>query len=737
MSTTFLTGVDDGGGPASPLGQSWGSSDMGDSSFSSSYSSSTTTAPARPGPGPLPSLDESRREDWVRLQAEKQAAHIVVPKSGLAVSTPIYFGTRRCTLSDVLCIVTTTELLAPSALDRDLALLAARTTPSGVATGEGSAVSSVADPRFASPLYPVGDLSSDERLRRNKALWKEQRTFMSALKAQRKLRIDAEDRGAAALQRMWRGFQLRRWLKTQAKKMKTRKRMKRSYAKIALKIRMQKEMEDNLRKAEQRREDAADLIAATFRMFVGYACSVKERKMRSDEVRRWGATMVQSMVRQRAARRRLVRRRMRAREHQLQGAAVRFQSVWRRHAAVRRVHGVRARLERVAVVWVQRWYRRRMAVKVTSSLRAKALSNKLSTSALVVQRHWRGIQGRRKAYFKQHAVEAELLEAAALAVQCAFRGLMARTRVARRRHRRRFEDRLRASVRIQTFSRSRAGRELYQDEVDRQESDIWIQIKLGNVVAVEDLFKGFGTSEVHTSESTDEDGNTILCAAAKWGHKRLIRRGLKWMCDINHYNDDGLTAVELAVMNDHEKCAEYLIDHEAEVTKFGRTLLHEAAARDMPSVAESLLARNVPAHSEDTDSRTPLHEACVAASDKVVRTLIDRGAALDVQCVSTGRTPIHEAALSGDKAPSQRIVTMLMDAGARIDLKDTQGKTPWRAALTQNNQAVAKILRKSMRGKFDKEETALQAQSSGISKEDQEAALDLARKGDLPGLETK
>ena len=68
-----------------------------------------------------------------------------------------------------------------------------------------------AHPRFASPLYPVGDLSSDERLRRNKALWKEQRTFMSALKAQRKLRIDAEDRGAAALQRMWRGFQLRRW----------------------------------------------------------------------------------------------------------------------------------------------------------------------------------------------------------------------------------------------------------------------------------------------------------------------------------------------------------------------------------------------------------------------------------------------------------------------------------------------------------------------------------------------
>ena len=51
MSTTFLTGVDDGG-PA--LGQSWGSSEMGVSGASSV---------AWTGPGPLPTLDESRRED--------------------------------------------------------------------------------------------------------------------------------------------------------------------------------------------------------------------------------------------------------------------------------------------------------------------------------------------------------------------------------------------------------------------------------------------------------------------------------------------------------------------------------------------------------------------------------------------------------------------------------------------------------------------------------------------------
>ena len=684
----------------------------------------------------LPALSDNRREDWIRLQAERAAAHKVIPNSGLIMSSSLYFGTRRCTLSDVLCVVTTTDLLAPSKLDRDLRELDARTTPNAIASG-GSAVSSVADPRFASPLYPINDLAADERLRRNKALWKEHVIFMTSLKAQREKRIGAEFRGASALQRMWRGFQLRRWLKKSAKKMKTRKRMKRSYAKIALKIRMQKEMEDNLRRAETRREDAADTIAATFRMFVAYACSMKERTLRQDEVQRWGAILIQGMVRQRSARRRLTRRRQRVREVLTRHAATHIQTVWRMYASVSIVNAVRVRLHRVAAIWIQRWYRRHVSIKVAASYRARIRDNELNTAANVVQRHWRGIQGRRKAYMKQHSEEAELLQAAALAVQCSFRGLSARNRFKRRRHRRTFQNHLRASIKIQKMARFRAGRELYQDEADRQESDIWIQIRNGNVVAVEDLFKGFGTTETYTSESTDEDGNTILGAAAKWGHKRLVRRALKWACDINHFNDDGLTAVEVAVQNDHENVAEYLIDHEADVTKFGRTLLHEAGARDMPSVANALLTRSVPAHSLDQDGVTPLHEAASAASDKVTKLLVDRGAALDNQATSTGRTPLHEAALSGDGAASVRIVTLLMEAGARIDIKDVQGKTPWRAALTKNHQAVAKILRTSMRGRFEAEEIALTAKTQGLSNEQMMEIIGWAKEGNIAKIEER
>jgi ankyrin repeat protein len=172
-----------------------------------------------------------------------------------------------------------------------------------------------------------------------------------------------------------------------------------------------------------------------------------------------------------------------------------------------------------------------------------------------------------------------------------------------------------------------------------------------------------------------------------------------------------------------------------QVTKFGRTLLHETAARDMPSASKALLLRNVPAHSEDPDGTTPLHEAARAGSDKVVKLLIDRGAALDAQVISTGRTPLHEAALSGDGKENVRITTLLMEAGARIDLKDKQGKTPWRLALTKNHQAVAKILRTSMRGRFEAEEVALTAQTAGVTKEKQEEIMSLARVGNVSAIE--
>ena len=323
-----------------------------------------------------------------------------------------------------------------------------------------------------------------------------------------------------------------------------------------------------------------------------------------------------------------------------------------------------------------------------------------------------------------------MLEAATLFIQRSFRGYLGRKRCKDKRDQQNFEKKLNAVIQIQRTMRGFLGRELFQDEIDRQESDIWRKIKDGNVTQVEDLFKGFGTDTIYTSDSVDPDGNTILCAAARWGHKRIVRRALKWHCELNHYNDDGMTAVELAVIHSHESVAEYLIEKDAELTMFGRTLLHEAAQRKMNNLATALLQRGVPVNSLDSDKMTALHEACTVGAWNMSRMLIDRGASIDATTEKNGQTALHMAAEKGHL----RLVGLLMEAGARIDIKDKEGRTPWRTALAFNQKACAQMLRKARQGQIDVEAAELEAEATSMSDDQKDEVLSNARRGDIQAV---
>ena len=134
----------------------------------------------------------------------------------------------------------------------------------------------------------------------------------------------------------------------------------------------------------------------------------------------------------------------------------------------------------------------------------------------MIQGFWRGIQARREAYLRRHKEEAEMLEAATLFIQRSFRGYLGRRKVKDKREQQYFERKLRAVLHIQRIMRGFLGRELFQDEVDRQESDIWRKIKDGNVTQVEDLFKGFGTDTIYTSDSVSQMA-ILYCALLQVG----------------------------------------------------------------------------------------------------------------------------------------------------------------------------------------------------------------------------
>jgi ankyrin repeat protein len=668
-------------------------------------------------------LSENRREEWLRLQAEKIQARKVIGKSGLALNRSLYFGTRRSTHSDVVSMITT---VVPYR-DKGFGPTWERIEDSKVR------LEPFKNAKYTSPLYDPMQLDVDEHLRKNKALWKEHVKFMRKLNAQRGDRGAMEAHGAVQMQRIWRGFRLRRWLKANAKRMKVQRRMKKSYLKIAMKIHFKKELEEHGRRVEERREDAADKIVATFRMYLARNCAMKERKMRLDEVRRWAATTIQTLARQRVARRALEKKWHRRGEEQVRNAVVLIQKNFRRNRDRRVVQSKRVELQRVAAIWVQRWYRGVLAAKVLRKAKVRVRESVRVDAALVIQNFWRGIQARREVYLRRHKEEAEMLEAATLFIQRSFRGHIGRRLVNEKRAQFAYERRLIASIQIQRVARGHLGRVEFEDEVDRQDTDIWRKIKDGNITAVEDLYKGFGTDVIYNSDSTDPDGNTILCAAARWGHKRIVRRALKWHCEMNHYNDDGLTAVELAVLHGHESVAEYLIEKDCELTFFGRTLLHETAQRKMHNVATAILQRGCPVNVIDAEKITPLHEAAGSGAWNLARLLIDRGASIDATTEKLRQTPLHIAAEKGHL----RMISLLMEAGARIDLKDAEGRTPWRTSLAFNQKACAALLRKAHRGQVDMETTELEADNHSLSEDDKDEVLSLARRGDLAGVTEK
>merc|ERR1712185_156003 len=65
-------------------------------------------------------------------------------------------------------------------------------------------------PKYASPLEQPGRLSVEEHSRINMALWKERDKFMTKLQAKRAQRAYIENRSAALVQALYRGYSVRR-----------------------------------------------------------------------------------------------------------------------------------------------------------------------------------------------------------------------------------------------------------------------------------------------------------------------------------------------------------------------------------------------------------------------------------------------------------------------------------------------------------------------------------------------
>ena len=117
--------------------------------------------------------------------------------------------------------------------------------------------------------------------------------------------------------------------------------------------------------------------------------------------------------------------------------------------------------------------------------------------------------------------------------------------------------------------------------------------------------------------------------------------------------------------------------------------LQEAAAIGDTRLVRSLLQKGVAVDSwDDSLEKTALQRAAMSGHKDVVELLISEGARIDAKDAWPGGTALHYAVENGHK----EIAELLITKGADVDTKDKQDRTPIALAVKEGRRKMAKLL---------------------------------------------
>ncbi|XP_040194606.1 ankyrin repeat and SOCS box protein 11 isoform X1 [Rana temporaria] len=157
-------------------------------------------------------------------------------------------------------------------------------------------------------------------------------------------------------------------------------------------------------------------------------------------------------------------------------------------------------------------------------------------------------------------------------------------------------------------------------------------------------------------------GGHVSCA------KVLLENGAR----VNVVTVDGITPLYNACRSGSVACVSMLLDYGAnpELETQLASPLHEAVIRGHRECAEMLISYGADIDKELQSSGTPLYLACAHQKADCARKLLELGA--DVNRGKLLDTPLHAAA----RKSSEEIVKLLIDYGANVKSKNTEGKYP-------------------------------------------------------------
>jgi uncharacterized protein len=203
-----------------------------------------------------------------------------------------------------------------------------------------------------------------------------------------------------------------------------------------------------------------------------------------------------------------------------------------------------------------------------------------------------------------------------------------------------------------------------------------------------------------------------ILRAAKEGDTATINELLTSGVDPDTKDEHGQTALMLAADNGHVEAVKALLDKGAKVdsrNSLRATALMLAGNRGHARVVEELLGAGADVNVAAADGLTPLMVTVPGRSEnalRIVKALIASGA--DVNAQEDNRATALMIACSGPPPPpppprgwnrpavidtQSQIVTLLLNSGARADLKDQRGQTALDYANYYSNDGLADLLK--------------------------------------------
>lgn len=166
-----------------------------------------------------------------------------------------------------------------------------------------------------------------------------------------------------------------------------------------------------------------------------------------------------------------------------------------------------------------------------------------------------------------------------------------------------------------------------------------------------------------------------LLKASRDGNTGSVRLLLRLGADVHRRDENGRTALHLALLSKHSRIANILLRCGADINArddIGRTPIHNAVDGQILDEVEFPCLSYPDVNARDDDGTVPLHIATMSGAKHMVRTLLSRRA--NVNCLDDSEsTALHFA--SGPRLQGAgQVVQLLLEAGASVNCRDCSGR---------------------------------------------------------------